>query len=220
MAEEKPLNFVLVGRSGCGKGTQAELLMKHFGNLVPIPIGSLFRELSSIDTDVGRRVRKTVAEGKLPYDDLAAMLWMHYISFKIREDQGIIADGLPRRLSEAKTLDQFLDYLERKDSTRVLSIEISRQEAFDRLTKRRSCESCGRLIPWVGEFKSMKVCDKCGGRLVSRHDDVPEVIKNRLDYDSRVTKVVGYYEEQGKLIRINGEQPIDDVFQEILKAVR
>ena len=221
MSEEKPLNFVLIGRSGSGKGTQAELLMKHFGNLVPIPIGGLFRELSAIDTDVGKRVRKTVQEGKLPYDDLAAMLWMHYISFKIKEDQGIIADGLPRRLSEAETLDQFLEYLERKDNTRVLLIDISRQEAFDRLTKRRICEKCGNLIPWVGKYKEMKECDKCGGKLITRHDDHPEVIKNRLDYyDSRVTKVVDYYKEQGKLIRINGEQPIDEVFQDILKAIQ
>jgi len=108
MEQNKPFNFVLIGRSGSGKGTQAKLLMERFGNLVPIPIGGLFRELSKLDTDVATRVKKTVKEGKLPYDDLAAMLWMHYISFKISEDQGIIADGLPRRLSEAKTFDRYL----------------------------------------------------------------------------------------------------------------
>jgi len=99
-------------------------------------------------------------------------------------------------------------------------IDISRDEAFNRLTKRRICEKCGHLIPWVGKFKDLEVCNKCGGKLITRHDDLPEVIKNRLDYyDTRVVKVIDYYEKKGKLIRINGEQSIKDVFKDILKAI-
>lgn len=217
----KPLNFVLIGRSGSGKGTQAKLLMEKFGNLHYISTGDLFRDLAKAETDAGEKIRKILAAGGLPYDDLATTLWMHEIAFKIKKDEGILADGFPRRLNEAKNLDQFLEFLERKDNTLYLLVDISREEAFNRLKKRRICEKCGRLIPWVGEFKKLKVCDQCGGELQIRPDDIPEAINNRLDYfEERVAPVIKYYEEQGKLLKINGEQPIKDVFQDILKATK
>ena len=220
MNKEKPLNFVLIGRSGSGKGTQAKMLSKHFGNLVTIATGDLFRNLAKAGTDVAERVKKTMEEGGLPYDDLATALWTHEISYKVRADQGILADGLPRRLSEAEDFDQLLEFLERKENTFFLLIDISREEAFHRLTKRRVCKKCERLIPWVGEFKKLKACDKCGGELITRSDDALEAINNRLDYyDNRVMKVVKRYEDQGVLVKINGEQSIEDVFKDVLKAL-
>jgi adenylate kinase len=221
MSMEKPLNFVLIGRSGSGKGTQAKLLMEHFGNLYYISTGDFFRDLAKADTDVGERIRKILTEGGLPYDDLATTLWMHEIAYRVKKNEGIMADGFPRRLNEAKNLDQFLKFLERETNTFYILIDISREEAFNRLTKRRICKKCERLIPWVGEFKKLKVCDKCGGELLERPDDTPEAINNRLDYyEERVIPVVKYYEEQSKLLKINGEQSIVDVFQDILKAIK
>ncbi|MFC1663815.1 adenylate kinase family protein [Patescibacteria group bacterium] len=217
----KILNFSLIGRSGSGKGTQAKLLMEHFGNLFYISSGDLFRDLIKIDTDTAKKTKKIVREGGLPYDELATTLWMYEIAFKVKEDQGILADGFPRRINEAKSLDRFLEFLERKENTFNILIDISREEAFNRLSKRRICQKCKRLIPWVGEFKKIKVCDKCGGELITRPDDSPEAIKNRLDYfDKRVTEVIKYYEKQKRLIKINGEQSIEDVFKEILKKIK
>ena len=217
----KPLNFTLIGRSGSGKGTQAKLLIKHFGNLFYVSTGDLFRNLSKADTDTGAKIRKIIKEGGLPFDDLAATLWMHELSYNLKEEQGFILDGAPRRVNEAQTLDRFLDFLERKETTFNLLIDISREEALGRLSKRRICKKCGRLIPWVGEFKELKVCDKCGGELVSRPDDTPEAINSRLDfYDERVSEVVKYYDDQNRLIKINGEQTIEYVFKDILKALK
>ena len=218
---DKPKNFTLIGRSGCGKGTQAKLLMKEFGNFCYISSGDLFRDLSKADTDTSARVAEIVRSGGFPLDDLAVTLWMHELAYKLKENQGILADGFPRRINEAKSLDKFLDFLERKENTFNLLIDISREEALGRLTKRRICKDCGRLIPWVGEFKELKVCDKCGGELITRHDDNVDAINNRLDfYDETMIKVVEYYEQQSRLIRINGEQPIDDVFKEILSKIQ
>ncbi|MEA3344066.1 MAG: nucleoside monophosphate kinase [Patescibacteria group bacterium] len=217
----KPLNFTLIGRSGSGKGTQAKLLMKHFGNLFYISTGDLFRNLSKTGSDTARRVEKILKAGGLPFDDLATTLWMHEIAHKVEENQGILLDGAPRRSNEAENLDSFLEFLERKETTFNLLFDISREEAFNRLSKRRICEKCGRLIPWVGEFKNLKVCDKCGGELFTRPDDTPEAIKSRLDfYDEKVSKAVEYYEAQNRLIRINGEQSIEDVFNDTLKAIK
>lgn len=220
MIMEKPLNFVLIGRSGSGKGTQADFLMKRFGNLRHFSTGDMFRALAGADSAAGEKIREILAKGGLPPDDLATALWTNEISFKLKTNEGILADGFPRRLPEAKNLERFLDFLQRSDSTFYLLIDISREEAFNRLTKRRQCEKCGRLIPWVGEFKNLKACDECGGGLVVRPDDKTEAINSRLDYyEESVVPVVKYYEEKKKLIRINGEQPIEDVFKDILKAI-
>ncbi len=217
----KPLNFVLIGRSGCGKGTQAKLLMEHFGNLFYISTGGLFRRLAKQETQVGHKVKDVLDNGGLQFDYLATMLWVSEISYNLKEGQGFCLDGAPRRIEEARVLDDFLKYFGRKESTMVILIDISRKEAFDRLTKRRICKGCGQLIPWVGDYKNLEVCDKCGGFLEERPDDVPEAINNRLDYfDKEVVKVIKYFQKQKYLIKINGEQPIEKVFQDILAEIR
>ncbi|PIR72256.1 MAG: hypothetical protein COU42_01940 [Candidatus Nealsonbacteria bacterium CG10_big_fil_rev_8_21_14_0_10_36_24] len=221
MKHSKPLNFTLIGRSGSGKGTQAKLLIERFGNLFYVYTGDLFRDLAKANTDTGKRIKKIIKEGGLPFDELATTLWMYKIAYNVKENQGILFDGSPRRLDEAKVIDEFMEFLERKENTYNILLDISREEAFNRLIKRRICKKCERLIPWVGEFKKLKVCDKCGGELITRPDDSSKAINNRLDfYDKRVTEVVDYYKKQNRLIEINGEQSIEDVFQDILKAIR
>lgn len=217
---DKPLNFILIGRSGCGKGTQAELLMEKFKNLYYISTGKLFRNLASKDTDAGRRVKKILDEGGLPFDDLATTLWMYEIAFNIKEDQGILADGFPRRLNEAKDLDAFLEFLERKENVKIILIDISKEEAFNRLTKRRICKNCGELVPYIEPYKNWTKCENCGGELIIRYDDKPEAINNRLAYfEERVVSAIDYYKSQNRLLVVNGEQSIEDVFKEILKVL-
>jgi adenylate kinase len=221
MKKGRKLNFILLGRSGSGKGTQAKLLKGHFDNLLHVVTGDLFRSLAKNDTDTSKEVAKILKRGGLPFDDLATTLWMHYIAHNLKEDQGLICDGFPRRENEAKNLDDFLTFLGREKDTYVLLIDISGQEAFDRLTKRRICKECGRIIPWVGQFKELKVCDKCNGELLARSDDNPKAIKERMNYfEKSVMPTVNYYKRQKRLIVIDGEQPIKDVFNDILKALK
>ena len=158
--------------------------------------------------------------GGLPFDALATTLWMHEIAFNMKENQGLMADGFPRRLDEAKNLDDFLKFLDRKENTYYILIDISREEAFNRLTKRRLCLGCGRIIPYFGDFIKLKKCDECQGELVTRPDDKPEAINNRLDYyEERVVPIIDYWKEKGELIKINGEQSIEGTHEEILKAI-
>lgn len=221
MTPSNPKNFTIIGRSGCGKGTQAKLLIEHFGNLFYISTGDLFRNLAKAETDTSIRVKKILSEGGLPFDDLATMLWMHEVAFNVKPQQGVLFDGAPRRLEEAKNLDNFFEFLERKENTFNILIDISREEAFNRLSKRRICKKCGKLIPWVGKFKDLEKCDDCGGELMARFDDTEEAINNRLDfYDQRVSEVVEYFKSQNRLIIINGEQSIESVFEDILKALK
>lgn len=191
MTTSPPLNFTFIGRSGCGKGTQAQLLHGRFPKTVYISTGDLMRQLAQQPTDAGLRIKRILDEGGLPFDDIATTLWMREIAFTVKPDQGIIADGFPRRLNEAQNLDRFLDWLGRKDYTKVLLVDVSREEASRRL------------------------------KLRAREDDSDEAINNRLDfYEEGVVPALEYYRQAGRLIKINGEQSVEKVFQEILQKIQ
>ena len=216
----KTFNFILLGRSGSGKGTQAKLLMDKYSYLYYVSTGDMFRNLIKQDTDTGKRIKKVVESGELPIQEIASTLWMHDIFYNVKQDQGIVFEGSPRRIYEAKLLDKLFDFLERKQNTFCILVDISKEQAFNRLTKRRICNKCSTLIPWVGKFKEINKCHKCGGKLVTRKDDNPEAIENRMEFfEKSVKPVIKYYEDQGRLIRINGGQSIEHVFKDILKAI-
>lgn len=210
-----------MGRSGCGKGTQAALLAKHFNNLLYISTGGLLRSLAQYNTAAGVKIKEVLGNGNLIPDFLVTGLWMHELCNNLKENQGVLFDGAPRRIAEAKTADRFFDFIGRKENFFPILIDISREEAFDRLTKRRICEKCGKIIPYVGEFKKISKCDICGGKLLGRADDNPDAINSRLDFfDKEVAEVIEYYKKDNRLIIVNGEQPIEDVFNDILRSIK
>src|SRR4030042_4564838 len=190
MKGSKPKNFVIIGPPGSGKGTQAKLLLKKFPDAYYVSTGHLFRELSKEKTDVGERVKTVVESGGLPFDDLATTLWMYKIAFNVRKNQRILADGFPRRLQEAKDLDAFLNFLERKNNTLFLLLDISEKEALKRLPKRGRAD-----------------------------DDIKDIKKRFRIYRQRTIPAMDYLKKHCRLITINGEQSIKDVFRDILKAI-
>lgn len=218
--KNQPKVIILLGRSGSGKGTQAKLLIKEFG-FDYLGTGELVRQRIKKNDFTGKKMRKVVNRGELAPTFLVFNGWVLELE-KIRNKKnlrGIIIDGSPRKVFEAELMDAAFAWFEFKDVKTVL-IDISRQEAFDRLTKRRICKMCGRLIPWVGTFKDLKVCDQCGGELITRADDKPEAIKERLDYYQKdVEPVIKYYRKHKKLVKIDGEQSIEDVYRDVKKSI-
>jgi adenylate kinase len=217
----QPQIIILLGRSGSGKGTQAKLLIKEFG-FSYWGTGDLLRKKIAQGDDLGRELKKFMDRGDLVPTEVVFKIW----SEKIREmkgdieKKGLVIDGSPRMLEEAKMMDGLFEEFG-WENIKVILIDISEQEAFDRLTKRRICKECGRLIPWVGDFRGMKVCDKCGGELITRDDDKPEAIRARLDfYNKDVQPAVDYYQEKGILIKIDGDKSIEDVYKNIKKAIQ
>jgi len=218
----EPLILIFLGRSGCGKGTQAKLVQEKFG-LEYIGSGDFLRERVKNQDFTGQKIDKVMKEGifvptPIIMDILLDVLEGHK---KNRVNiKGIVLDGVPRKLIEAQVLDQALEWYEWDKNVKTLLIDISEEEAFNRLTKRRICKNCNKLIPYIGDYKNLTACDECGGELITRPDDKEEAIRSRLsEFMEKTQPVLDYYEKQGRLVRVNGEQGIEKVHEDILAAL-
>jgi adenylate kinase len=219
----EPKIYTLLGRAGCGKGTQAKLLKDKFG-LFYIGSGELLRERAEKKDFTGEKTGQVLSTGNLVPTSLIFMLWINKLE-EIKSKQGenfkgIVFDGSPRMLKEEQLLEESLKWYEWDKNFKAILIDLSREEAFNRLTRRRQCQKCGQLIPYIGHYKDLEKCDKCDGELVIRQDDNPEAINKRLDlFDQEVMPVVEKYEKEGRLVKINGDQPIEKVFDDILAKI-
>ncbi len=218
MPKDKRLHIILLGRSGSGKGTQADLLIKRF-DLHRITTGELLRDLAKGKAETSSRVRDTIEGGSLVPHWLVSYLWIREIIERVPARSGILFDGSPRRIDEAELLLDVLAWHNRRNC-KVILVEISEKEAYLRLAKRRICVACGKLIPYLDPWKYIKACDACGGELTTRSDDTPRSIRKRLQwYNKEERPLVGLFEKKKKLARINGEQPISQVFEDIVRAL-
>ena len=220
--KKKVLITTFLGKQGSGKGTQAELLVKKMG-LEYVGTGDLIRERMKTKDFTGRKVKEFMLKGKLHPTCIIVGFWLDKLEeFKNKKNfKGIVFDGCPRKIIEAMMLDGALEWYEWDDNVRAVLIDISNKEAIKRLTTRRICKKCGNIIPFTLEFRSIVRCPDCGGELVKRADDTLPAIKKRLGwFKTEVQPVINFYRKTGRLVRINGEQPIKDVFKDVLKAIK
>ncbi|HPZ74736.1 MAG TPA: nucleoside monophosphate kinase [Candidatus Pacearchaeota archaeon] len=223
MKNSNPLVIMMLGLPGSGKGTQANLFVERF-KLDYIGSGDLLRERKKEKDFTGKKIRQTIDVGGLVPTPVIFKLWLDQFE-KLKSTKknlkGLVIDGSPRKILEAYLIDESLNWYEWDKNVKIFLIKISIKESFNRLTKRRQCKKCGRIIPWAGDFKKLKTCDQCGGELFTRPDDNIESIKKRIEkYKKETMKVIKYYKKQGKLIEINGEQSVEEVFQEIAEKIK
>ena len=208
------MNIILLGAPGAGKGTQAEMLRKAL-SIPAISTGNMLREAMKLGTPLGEKVRQTMDSGMLVSDDIV----LDMLSNRIAKDDcknGFILDGVPRTLSQAEALDAAgiaIDY--------VISIEIDDSVIEGRMTGRRVCPACGGSYHVVNNRpKTDGICDRGGTELVIRKDDAPETVRDRLRvYHARTEVLKNYYDQQGKLRIVNGDQPMQDTNRDILLAI-
>ena len=205
--------FVVMGPQGCGKGTQAKLLMKDF-ELVHISVGDIFRWHVQSHTKLGARVKRIVASGHLVPDDLVDDI------VRERLDQhdwnyGFILDGYPR--NEAQTLF----FLERYDVDAVIQIEVSDAVVIERILSRRLCAKCGLDYNLIFHRPAVPdVCDVCKGRLLMRADDKPEVIQDRLaDYHAKTQPIIDLFRKKELVVAVDGVKPVAEIQSEIRRRL-
>jgi adenylate kinase len=220
--QNNPQILILLGRSGCGKGTQAKLLREKFG-FEYMGSGESLREKVKTDGFSGKKIGEVTNSGSFVPVPVIFQIWINKLEEwkNSKPDlKGIIFDGSPRKLPEAMLLDESLEWYEWNKNIRVVLIDISEQEAFNRLTRRRICKNCAKLIPYIGEYKNLNVCDACSGELISRPDDKEVSIRGRLEeFTKEVLPVIEYYKQKGLLITISGDQTIEGVHESIVKAI-
>jgi adenylate kinase len=204
------LNLVLLGPPGSGKGTQGERLQEDF-RLPYYATGNILRAAVSEQTELGKTAKGYMDGGDLVPDEVIIGVIAERLSGEEAAD-GFILDGFPRTTPQAEALDRKLDQLGRA-LTAALLIEVSEEEVVRRLGGRRTCAENGHVFHV--EFdppKAEGVCDIDGSPLITRDDDKPEVIHKRLEtYREKTEPLVGYYEKQGLLRRIDGSVAPDDV---------
>jgi adenylate kinase len=208
------LNLVLLGPPGAGKGTQAERLAEDFG-LRYIATGNILRDAVRDETELGRKAREYMNRGDLVPDDLIIAMIKETLEEPDAE-RGFILDGFPRTQGQAEALDEELRHLGRHLSA-ALVFEVPEEEVIRRLSGRRVCVK-GQHNFHV-DFDPPKHPDRCdvdGSRLVVRDDDKPEVVLHRLgQYREKTAPLIGYYDDQGILQRVDASRPADEVHDQI-----
>lgn len=208
------MKLILLGAPGAGKGTQAEILSKKLG-IPTISTGNILRDAVKNGTPVGKRAKEYMDAGALVPDEVIIGIMAERLDMPDCE-KGYILDGMPRTIAQAEALEEAGVAIDA-----ALSLEISDDIIVKRMAGRRVCPSCGATyhvenIP----PKVAGVCDNCGTDIVSRKDDEPETVRNRLSVYHRETEpLIDFYRDRGKLQTISYYKSADDTTNVILKVL-
>ncbi len=213
------MNLAILGPQGSGKGTQAEKLAEKYG-LLHIETGRILRDIVKSDSPMGSQIREIMNGGQLVSDKiLTQVLSEHITSDGIKE--GIIFDGTPRDLDQYEVIKKLLGNLGGK-LDKVIYLKISNEESIKRLSNRRTCQNCGEVYNLLtNPPREEGKCDMCGATLVQREDDKPEIIAKRLaKFAEATTPVINQAREEGILQEIDGERPIEVIFEDIVSRLQ
>jgi len=187
--------FVFFGRSGCGKGTQAKLLADFLkakgGDVIYIETGNAFRELIKGDSLTSKNIQEILKDGHLIPVFLPIWVWTDFIIKNYTGKEDMILDGVCRRYEEAVALDSLFDFY-KIEKPNIILMNVSKDWSYTRMMERK------------------------------RADDSPEKIQNRLGwFEKDVLPSIEYFKNKTgyNFIEINGEQSIEDVHKDIIKAL-
>lgn len=208
------MKITIMGPPGGGKGTQAEILSDKL-SIPHISTGAIIRSAIREKTELGKVAEDYIANGQLVPDKLVIDMVSKRLSEKDCEN-GYILDGFPRTLPQADAMDKFgieLDY--------ALNLLVGDEVIVDRLGGRRECKACA--APYHVKFNPPEkegVCDKCGGVLITRADDVPDTIRQRLNvYHSETEPLIDFYKKKDILVNVAGRDSIEDTTDAVLQAL-
>lgn len=208
------MKLILLGAPGAGKGTQADIVCERLG-IPTISTGNIIREAVKTGTEMGKKAKEFIESGALVPDDVIISIIKERLAQKDCE-KGFILDGMPRTLAQAEALDKMGVVVDK-----VIDIEVSDERIERRMSGRRVCEVCG--TSYHLDYKPSKVegvCDRDGGKLIIRKDDHPETVRERLRvYHEQTEPLKEYYDKQGKLFLVEGQEEVADTTALVLKAL-
>lgn len=208
------MKLILMGAPGAGKGTQGEILEKKLG-INTISTGVMLRTAIKEQTEIGKIAAQYINDGKLVPDDVIVAVVKERLA---QPDcaNGFILDGFPRTTAQAEALEDAGIEIDK-----VLLIDVADDVIVERLSSRRECSQCG--TPYNIVFKKPAkegICDKCGGGLIQRKDDVPQTIQSRLDiYHEQTEPIKDFYAAKGILAVAKGEEELSDTTANVMKAL-
>jgi adenylate kinase len=213
------MNVVLLGAPGAGKGTQAALLSQKL-KLAHIASGDLFRQALSKGTELGKQAKVYMEQGKLVPNEITIKMVLERIAAPDCR-KGIILDGFPRNVEQAKALDAAFEQ-RKKAIDKAVYIKVSQAELLKRLTGRWICRQCQAPYHEVSSPPEVAgKCDKCGGELYQRADDNTQTIKKRLEvFFAETAPLIDYYSNNAKLLEIDGEGSMEEISERIISALQ
>jgi len=215
---KKNIHIILLGPPGCGKGTQAQKLIREFG-FVQLSTGDMLRAAISKGTEIGMQAKSIIDKGELVSDELVIGIVRDRI-FSTECECGYMLDGFPRTLAQAEKLDQILSDRNQKIDV-VFRLCVPDDMAIRRIAGRRFHITSGRS--YNIEFNPPKIegrDDITGEKLVQREDDKEEIVQSRLNtYHELTEPLVRYYQKQGILKAIDGAGSPENIYAEIKQTL-
>jgi adenylate kinase len=213
------VRLVLLGPPGAGKGTQAKLLQEHF-HIPQISTGDILRKAVAAGTKLGKEAKTYMNRGELVQDTVI----IDIVDERLRAEdaqKGFLLDGFPRTVPQAEAFERMLTQ-QNLALDAVIDLLVPRDELLARLTGRRTCKQCGHMFHLRFDPPSKDgVCDECGGELHQRSDDRTETVAARMDvYEKQTEPLREYFRQKGSLCLVDGSQPPDEVFAQILRRVK
>jgi len=217
MSAQQRTYVVLLGIPGAGKGTQARLLEESLG-IPQVSTGDIFRYNLKNQTELGLLAKSYMDRGDLVPDEVTIRM----VEDRLQQPdaiKGAILDGFPRNLIQAKTFDEISAVYGGIKLVPLISLDD--EEAIRRVTGRRSCRTCGAVYHL--DFNPPKQAGRCdidGGELYQRDDDKLEIVRNRLYvYYKQTSPLIGYYFAKSLLVELDGTQPIEVVFEQLMNLL-
>lgn len=209
--------LVLLGAPGSGKGTQAEMITRHFGIPVTSP-GAILRREKDLGTPLGMETAEITQRGDLVPDKIIVELIEDWL--RLHGSHGFVFDGFPRTLPQAESLLSILARL-RTALDLAIWLEVNENTVRDRISGRLQCRSCGFTTSVSSaKFAERSVCPYCDGPLVRRSDDDPTVLQARLrEFNVKTQPLADFYNKMSILRRIDGNRDRESVFADVSRLI-
>ncbi len=208
---------MLLGAPGSGKGTQAEMITRHFAIAVTSP-GTILRRERDLETPLGLEADEISKQGGLVSDEIIVHLIEDWLNLHGRD--GFVFDGFPRTVKQAERLSEILQ--KRKAALDLaIWLEVSEQTVRDRIASRLQCRRCGFTTSLTSaHFAERPVCPYCDGPLIRRNDDDASVLQTRLtEFKAKTEPLLSFYEKGDALHRIDGNRDRESVFADIVALI-